>query len=123
MSWRGAAPSRRVRRRPTPRKHPPPPPPLPPGAPPPPPMGPRSSLGPRAACFSPRHRGSHPSALLSPLLVLSAVLMLGGEAWPAPARVAILENVASVEVSAERGIVVSDPQSRRPHLPFPHPPP
>jgi len=87
------------------------------------PMGTRSSLGPRAACFSPRHRGSHPSALLSPLLVLSAVLMLGGEAWPAPARVAILENVASVEVSAERGIVVSDPQSRRPHFSFPNPTP
>src|SRR3989304_8093453 len=114
MSWREASPPGVLGRRQSSGTHP---------LPPPPPMGPRSSLGPRAACFSPRHRGSHPSALLSPLLVLSAVLMLGGEAWPAPARVAILENVASVEVSAERGIVVSDPQSRRPHLPFPHPPP
>ena len=54
----------------------------------------------------------------------AALVFLSSEArGAAPVRVAILEGVASVDLSAERGLVVSDPQSRRPHFSYPNPTP
>ncbi len=53
--------------------------------------------------------------------VCAALLFLSSEAQGAPpVRVAILEGVASVDLSAEWGLVVSDPQSRRPHFSYPN---
>lgn len=57
-------------------------------------------------------------------VLLAAFLILPSQARGAPpVRVAILDGVPSVEVSAERGLVVSDPQSRRPHFSYPNPTP
>jgi stage II sporulation protein D len=53
-----------------------------------------------------------------------ALLFLSSEATGAPTvRVAILEGVASVDLTTEHGLVVSDPQSRKPHFSYPNPTP
>ena len=55
-------------------------------------------------------------ALLGGLLLLPA-----GARGAEPVRVALMEGVPSVEVGAERGVLVSDPQTRRAHFSYPNP--